>query len=250
MTLIEHPTGNYAFLKGIGPYSSGVVAMPGFEIVHARMAQPIPLHLAYEQIVRRLGNLGRDIKALCGMQLRIPAPLSFEGFYDFNQQYQHKLMELGLFLDEVNPLARTNIAIGEPGINEPVLHAFSYTINSDGNTPTFIVAGAGDLRDQSELSPAAIVRPGETNEEALKEKASCVMQVMQERLTGLQVDWSMVTSIDVYTTYPVHSFLMDTIIKPIGKASWHGVHWYFGEPPIAGLAFEMDLRGVRQEQWI
>ena len=132
MTLIEHPTGNYAFLKGIGPYSSGVVAMPGFEIVHARMAQPIPLHLAYEQIVRRLGNLGRDIKALCGMQLRIPAPLSFEGFYDFNQQYQHKLMELGLFLDEVNPLARTNIAIGEPGINEPVLHAFSYTINSDG----------------------------------------------------------------------------------------------------------------------
>jgi hypothetical protein len=248
--LLENHQGNYCFLKGIGPYSCGVVAMPGYEIVHVRLMQPLPLHLAYEQIVRRLDQQGRPVQALCGMQLRIPAALSFEGFKDFNQEYQQKLMELGLFLDNVNPLARTNIAVPALGIKEPMLHAFSYTIPSDTQTSTFIVAGAGDLRDQTDLSPGAIVRPGETSEDALREKATVVMQVIQERLSGLQAQWNLVSCVDIYTTYPLHPFLADTILKPMGKASWHGVNWHFGEPPIQGLIFEMDLRGVRKEHWI
>ena len=248
--LIDNPSGNYRFLKGIGPYSSGVVAMPGFEIVHVRMAQPVPLHLAYEQIAKRLELQDRSIQALCGMQLRIPAPLSFDGFKDFNKHYQQKLKDLGLFLDDINPLARTNIAVPAIGIHEPVLHAFSYTIPSDINTSTFIVAGAGDLHDQTDLSTDAIVRPGETSEDALREKATVVMQVMQERLTGLQANWSMVSTTDVYTVYPVHSYLSNTLLQPMGKAAWHGINWYYGEPPIEGLVFEMDVRGVRKELWI
>ena len=247
--LLDHHQGNYRFLKGIGPYSSGVVAMPGYEIVHARTTQPVPLHLAYEQIFKRLEQQGRAIQALCGMQLRIPAPLSFEGFKEFNRQYQQKLLELELYIDDVNPLARTNIAVPALGIQEAMLYAFSYTIPSKTKVPTFVVAGAGDLRDQTDLSPEAIVRPDETSDDALREKAEVVMAVMQERLKGLQVDWSLVSSVDIYTTQPIHAFLRDTILKPIAKASWHGVSWHFGEPPIEGLAFEMDLRGIRKELW-
>jgi len=248
--LVDNPSGNYKFLKGIGPYSCGTVAMPGFEIIHVGLLRPLPLHLAFERIVQYLEQEDRTIQALCGMQLRIPAPLSFDGFYDFNQEYQQKLRELGLFLEDVNPLARTNIAVPALNLLGPVLHAFSYTVPSKISSATFIVAGAGDLKDQTDLSPAAIVRPGETNENALQEKASCVMQVMQERLTGLQADWSNISCIDVYTVYPVRPFLVDTILKPIGEAARRGINWYFGEPPIEGLAFEMDLRGVRQERWI
>jgi hypothetical protein len=248
--LLDHHQGNYQFLKGIGPYSCGVVAMPGYEIVHSRLMQPVPLHLGYQQMVKRLEKEGRSIKALCGMQLRIPTPLSFEGFSHFNQEYQHRLKELDLFLDDINPLARTNIAIPALGIREPMLHAFSYTIPSDLKSPTFVVAGAGDLKDQTDLSPDAIVRPGETSGDALQEKASVVMAVMEERLAGLQVDWPLATTVDVYTVYPVQPYLVDTILKPIGKASWHGVNWYYGEPPIQGLGFEMDVRGVRTEQVI
>jgi len=249
--LIDNPSGNYQFLKGIGPYSCGVVAMTGFEIVHIRLLQPLPLHLAYERMAQYLDQEGRAIQALCGMQLRIPAPLNFGGFYDFNQKYQQKLKDLGLLLEDVNPLARTNIAVPELNLEGPVLHAFSYTVPSNTPIPsTFIVAGAGDLRDQTDLSPAAVVRPEETSESALREKASCVMQVMQERLTGLQANWSIVSCVDVYTVHPIHPFLIDTILKPVGKAARHGINWYFGEPPIEGLAFEMDLRGVRQEHWI
>ena len=177
------------------------------------------------------------------MQLRIPAPLSFNGFHDFNQKYQQQLDDLGLFLGEVNPLARTNIAVPELHLEGPVLHTFSYTVPSNTTEATFVVAGAGDLRDQTDLSPSAIIRPEETGEDALREKASSVMQVMQERLTGLQANWSTVTRVNVYTIYPLHPFLVDAILKPIGKAAWHGVNWCFGQPPIEGLAFEMDLRG-------
>ncbi len=251
MMLIDNPSGNYRFLKGIGPYSSGAVAMTGFEIVHVGLLQPLPLHLAFERIVQYLDQEGRAIQALCGMQLRIPAPLNFDRFYDFNQEYQQKLKDLGLFLEDVNPLARTNIAVPNLDLIGPVLHAFSYTAPSNTSvSSTFIVAGAGDLRDQTDLSPSAIVRPDETSEDALREKASCVMQVMHERLTGLQANWAIVSCVDVYTIYPLHPFLVDTILKPIGKAARHGINWYFGEPPIEGLAFEMDLRGVRQERWI
>jgi hypothetical protein len=27
----------------------------------------------------------------------------------------------------------------------------------------------------------------------------------------------------------------------------HGVHWYYSHPPIQGIEFEMDIRGVRRE---
>ena len=248
--LIAHPTGNYQFLKGIGPYSSGAVAEPGFEIIHNKLIQPLPLHLAFEKITQHLGKQDREIQALCGMQLRIPEPLSFDGFYEFNQEYQQKLAGLGLFLDDINPLARTNIAVPELELQSPMLYSFSYTAPATHSNTTFIVAGAGDLSDQTDLSPAAIVRPGETSEEALKEKAEVVMQVMQQRLSGLGANWSMASCVDVYTSLPIHSFLLDTILQPIGKAAWHGVNWYFGEPPIEALAFEMDLRGVRKELWM
>ena len=62
--LIDNPSGNYKFLKGIGPYSSGVVAMPGFEIINVGLLQPLPLHLAFEHIARFLDDEGRGIKAL------------------------------------------------------------------------------------------------------------------------------------------------------------------------------------------
>jgi hypothetical protein len=33
----------------------------------------------------------------------------------------------------------------------------------------------------------------------------------------------------------------------MGPAAIHGIHWHLSHPPIAGLIYEMDLRGVRRE---
>lgn len=250
MTLNDHPHGNYRFLTGIAPYSSGVVAMPGFEIIRVRLLHPFPLHgPIFERIAKHLSSVGRPMQALCAMELRIPDPLSFEGFKEFNSGYQEQLKAQGLLLGDVNPIARTNIVPAEFELKEPSVYAFSYTaVVKDGFTlPSFIVAGAGDLLDQTDLTPSAIVRPNETTADALEEKANGVMKVMQARLSGLGANWKDASSISIYTVIPMNTFIRNTIIKPIGAAALHGVTWYYSNPPIKGLAYEMDMRGVRKE---
>jgi hypothetical protein len=106
------------------------------------------------------------------------------------------------------------------------------------------VAGAGDLRDQADLTPSAIVRPGETSQEALLEKANTVMAVMSERLHGVGVDWPQVSTVNVYTTHSLDQFLEPVLFPKLGPVDLHGVHWYYSRPPIAGLVYEMDLRHV------
>src|SRR5437764_1498160 len=49
---IINPKGNYAFVKGISPYSAGVVAAHGFTIEHARLQPALPLRAGFE-VVRR-----------------------------------------------------------------------------------------------------------------------------------------------------------------------------------------------------
>lgn len=247
--LIDQPVGGFRFFKGIAPYSCGVVAAKGFEIVHVTLKKPAPYQQAITRVIDTLSSMGRPAQALCAMQLRLPAPLTFDGFAAFNSAYQNLLSDKGLLLNGLNPVARTNIA---PALNPPEtpsLYSFSFTIPSTplNQTPTFIVAGAGDLNDQTNLSESAIVRPGESSQNALIEKAACVMQVMMERVNGLEVDWADAGTVDLYTIYPIRSFLINTVLRNLGAGTVHGIRWQFGQPPIKGLMFEMDLRGVNQE---
>ncbi|MEZ4638216.1 MAG: hypothetical protein R2873_27045 [Caldilineaceae bacterium] len=247
MHLIENPSGNYRFLTGIAPYSAGVTAMPGFEIVRATLQRPIPYRAGFDAVIAHLATRDRPRAALCAVELRLPAPLSFAGFADFNAGYQALLADWDLLVDGRNPVARTNIAPAYAAPPEPSLYAFSYTVPSSRPGPSFIVAGAGDLRDQADLSAAAVVRPGETTPDALRQKAETVMSVMQERLSGLCAGWDNVTAVDIYTAEPVDSYLADVVLQPIGAAAIHGVTWHYSRPPIANLVYEMDLRGVQNE---
>lgn len=234
---------SYRFLPGIEPYSSGVVAAAGFEVVHVTLRAPVPWREGFARIEAHLRDQGRARTALCAIALRIPAPLSFDGFAAFNRGYRELLGEWGLLVGGQNPIARTNVApvLGAPAAAS--LYAFAYTRPAGAPGPTFVVAGSGELRDRS-LEAAGIVRAGDTTPAALREKAAYVMGVMRARLHGLGADWAHVTAIDVYTAHPVHDFLADTILGAAGPASIHGVRWYLSRPPIAGLEFEMDLRGV------
>lgn len=89
--LLDNPNGNYRFLTGIAPYSSGVVAMPGYEIIHVTLSRPIPYRQGFERIEQFLGHIGRSKQTLCAVELRLPEPLSFDGFADFNEEYQQLL---------------------------------------------------------------------------------------------------------------------------------------------------------------
>jgi hypothetical protein len=70
---------------------------------------------------------------------------------------------------------------------------------------------------------------------------------MQDRLRALGGDWSRVTAIDIYTAESIHGYFLEDILRPAGPAAIHGVRWFPSRPPIRGLEFEMDLRGVARE---
>ena len=251
MKLIRNPEGNYNFLTGIAPYSSGVAAMSGYEIVHVIMRNPPPYRKGFDFIDGHLKALGRPRQALCAIQLRIPRPFSFEGFAEFNRGYLDILSEWDLPVDGVNPIARTNVSPEIRPPEEAVLYAFSYTVPVDtGGAPsTFIIAGAGELRDGN-LSSDYIVKAGDTSTGAIREKVKFVMGIMQARLSGLQMNWADVTTVDIYTVHPLHHLLAEEILTPMGDAARHTARWYYSRPPIFGLEFEMDMRGVRQELWL
>jgi hypothetical protein len=45
----------------------------------------------------------------------------------------------------------------------------------------------------------------------------------------------------------VVALLPDVILGRMGAASIHGIRWFFSRPPIVGIEYEMDVRGVRSE---
>jgi hypothetical protein len=244
--LRDQPAGAYRYLPGISAFSSGTIALPGHEIVHVTLAKPMPWRDGFARIDGYLREQGRPRAALCGVELRSPAQFTFEGFASFNEGYRSLLADWKLLVGDDNPIPRTNVAPLVGGPSEPSLYAFAYTAASGATAATFIVAGAGEMRER-ERGAAGIVRHGDRSADGMREKARFVMGVMADRLRGLGADWSRVTAIEVYTAEPIHSFLADDILAPAGAAGVHGVRWFPSRPPIQGLEFEMDLRGVARE---
>ena len=244
--LVENKRGNYSFLKGIAPYSAGVVAHAGFEVVHVRLPRYVPLRAGFDAVEAQIKGAGRPIQAMCGMELRSPKPFGFAGFNQFNAGYVDLLRKRDLLFDGMNPVARTNIA---PEVNpppEPSLYGFSYTIPSKTRRKTFVVAGAGELPEGS-LDPHDVVRRGESGPAAIQEKAHFVMGLMEARLRGLGVGWGDVTVTQIYTVHNIRPFLEKELLTRLGEGGAHGLTWHYSRPPIESIEYEMDLRGCVTE---
>lgn len=243
---ILNSRGGYRFLPGIEPYSSGVVATSGFEIVHVTLATAVPWQAGLCSARGYLESLGLNQHALCGVELRCPRPHTMDGFIDFNRDYRALLNEWDIPVDGQNPVARTNVAPVAGAPAETALFGFSYCCPSDSAAGTFVVAGGGELPTRA-LDAARIVRAGDVSPEAMAEKARCVVQIMNTRLTGLGARHEQLTMIDVYTAHDLRSSLADILIPEIPAAAAAGIRWFYSRPPIVDIEFEMDMRGVRRE---
>ena len=248
--LIDHPLGQYRFLKGIAPYSCGVVAGADHEIMHVTLARALPWRVGFQRLDQFLTDAHLARTAICGIQLRCPAPYTMHEFSQFNDQYLAVLEEWKLLVDDVNPVARTNVAPQEDPPSEPELFAFSYVKESPSITvPTFLVAGAGELLEGT-LKERNIIRKGECTGDAINEKADFVMDVMTRRLDQLRCRWEQVSRVNIYTIHPVDDVLETIVLPRIAQAKRHGVHLYHARPPVLDIEFEMDMRGVRSEQLV
>ncbi|MEI7923350.1 MAG: RidA family protein [Planctomycetota bacterium] len=250
MPLVNHPTGNYRFLPGIAPYSCGVVAMPGHEVVHVIFSEPLGYRAGFEKIEGFLDSQDRPRASLCSIELRSPKPFSFQGFGELNAEYAKILKSWGLFVDGVNPVARTNVSPEFLANPEVVIHGFAYTRPTEQHAKrTFVVAGGGELPDGF-LDAESIVERGNLTPEGLRLKSEFVMNLMESRLFGLGGTWADVTSTNVYTIHGMDQIVPGVIAAKAGPAMLQGIRWFYTRPPIVEIEFEMDLRGVVHEIYL
>jgi hypothetical protein len=240
--------GGYQFLEGGFPYSQGVIAQTGSRIVRARFADPPDVNVGFARIAAHLTALQRPLTALCAVELRSPAPFSFQGFHDFNVGYVQVLTDWGLVRKQLNPVARSNVCPLFDPPPAPVFHAFCYTVPAIvAATPQardYVIAGSGEW-PEGEPFPEAIVARADLSAAGLAAKAHFVLATMRARCDGLGGDWSRVRAAQIYCVHNIHP-LLASHFAAAGLAR-NGLTWQICRPPIAQLEFEMDLRSLAHE---
>jgi hypothetical protein len=245
---VDFLPGNFRFIPGVFQYSAGVAALPDHDIRRVRFKHPIPLRQGFARIDAFIAAAGRPLASFCACELRSPAPFSEDGFRAFNEIYVGTLREWGLYDGRTNPVARSNVCPEIDPPAEPSFHAFAFTVPAAGAAPSLVIAGSGEVPEGRANYADHIVRHGETGPDAMAEKARFVLAEMERRLALLGFSWADTTATQVYTVRDIFPFLTDEIVRR--GAARAGLTWHFARPPIRGLEFEMDCRGVAAEQVI
>jgi hypothetical protein len=231
MTVAKNQAGSYRFIAAPGrPFSGGIVADPGFDLVHATFERPLPLAEGLAAAARHVSEASRPVQAIGGFELRIPAPFSPEDFEVFNRAYVESLEAMGLVADGLMPAARTNVAAVVAGVSEPSLYAVTYTVPGDRGGPAFLISGV------PEEKPAD-----------LEEMLDSMMRVISSRMAELGVAWEGATAIQLYGVEVVQGLVADHVLRQLGPSAVHGIHWFPSLPPIEGLSLEIDVRSAGKE---
>ncbi len=244
--VIAFEPGGYRYIKGVFQYSAGVVALPGFAIEHAVFRVPLPLAEGFAAAEAHMRAVGRPPTSFCACELRSPAPFTEQGFYDFNRHYIQTLERWGIFSNDKNPVARSNVcpAFEPPAV--PSMAAFSYTMRADGSAgASFVIAGSAEAKEGSASYRERIVRLGDTSPEALREKMRFVMGEMERRLVALGFTWRDALVTRAYTVQNIGALVADEIVAR--GAARHGLSWHFCWPPVEGLDYEMDVAAPVRE---
>ena len=245
MDVITFKDGGYRYIKAGFQFSSGVAAEPGFEIERARLARPLPLAAGLAAAEAHIASIGRPSTAFAACELRSPEPFSERGFDDFNRGYVRTLERWGIFRNDVNPVARTNVCPQFDKPREPVLYAFSYTVEARARRGSFVIAGGAAARGGVENYAQRTVRYRDTSPAGMREKVRFVVDLMAARLAALGFSWQDAISTQAYTVHDIGA-LIGPEIAARGAAPG-GVSWFLAAPPVVDLEFEMDVRGAGRE---
>ena len=245
---IEIPAAGYRYIPGVFQYSAGVAALPGFQIERVTFQTPVPLADGFAFIERYMADKAVPLLNFCACELRSPAPFTEAGFIAFNRHYCGTLTRWGVMTGENNPVARSNVCpeIDKPA--EPSFHAFCFARPMSGASGSFVIAGSGEAEEGHASYRERTVRFGDTSADGLREKGIFVLARMEQRMAALGADWSRTTASQVYTVYDLHPFLQDEIARR--GAARNGLTWHLARPPVQGLDYEMDCRGVPIERRI
>lgn len=248
MTTKIFTNGDYRYVGGVFQYSAAVAALPGYSIERVRFANPVPLKEAFARAAEVIKDAGRPLTAFCACELRSPAPFSEDGFHAFNLAYVGTLKEWGLLAGGDNPVARSNVCPEIDPPAEPCMHAFSFVRPASNGDLSFVIAGSAEAPEGTDNYADHAIAAGDTTPTGLQQKAQWVLAEMERRMAALGADWKSTTGVNLYTVHNFHNHLADEIVRR--GAARHGLSWHFNRPPIVGLDYEMDCRGVAVERVI
>ena len=241
--------GGYRFIPAVFQYSGGVAAEPGFGIERVTFRKPVPLAQGFERVAHDHQGRGRPLTAFCACELRSPAPFTDDGFRAFNEVYVDDAGQLGhLRRRQQDQSGRAQQRLPGARTSRP----------SPRSTPSaFTVAASAngaDLRGRRQrrgarrrrqLSRAHRPPRRDQRPTAMREKARLRAGRDGAAACGCSgFGWARhhrrPRSIPCTICYP---FLADEIVRR--GAARHGLTWHFCRPPVRGLEYEMDCRGVR-----
>lgn len=241
--------GSYRYLRGVRQYSAGITALDGYRLERVRFSRPVPLIEGFLRIRQHLSALGRPLAAFGACELRSPDPFTEQGFAEFNNIYMGTLKEWGIYEEGGdNPVARANVC---PELNKPLspsIHAFTYTMPDADARPSFVVAGSAETPEGKSDYLTHSISFGDVSQEGLMKKGRWVLDEMERRMAGLGFTWADSTATQLYTVHNIHHVMVNEIAKR--GASLSGIDWHYNRPPVQGLEFEMDCRGVYVEKII
>jgi hypothetical protein len=243
--ILQFPEGSYCYLKGPFQFSGGVAAESGFTIERAQFRQAVSLDEGFGAIERHLQSISRPLTALCACELRSPAPFTESGFTEFNRVYVGTLERWGIYRNELNPVARSNVCPEVAPPATPSFHAFSYTVPALKMRPSFVIAGVADAAEGKGSYRDRTIRLGDTSAEGLREKARHVLGELERRMQAFGCGWSDATAMQAYTVFDLYPILSDDIARRCALPA--GLTWHYARPPVECFDFEMDARGVARE---
>jgi len=247
--------GGYRYIPSVFQYSGGVAAEPGFQLEQVRFKSLLPIGDAFPCIEEYLNKIGRPLTAFAHCELRSPMQFDDQGFIAFNRKYVSTLEQWGIYQAKsqsgsfINPVARTNVCPEYFGPTEVGMYSFTYTVPANiDSLPSFVISGGGDARPGPEPYRERIIAYGDTSDIGLKLKMEFVANEMQQRLVSLGFHWDDVTCAQAYSVHNIGALVEEAFAKQ--KRMHCGINWYFARPPVAGLDFEMDLRGSVKQIFI
>ncbi len=232
--MTHNERGGFRFLGAPGlPFSSGVVADEGFDIARVVLQPVVPLERGFGIVRRYLEEAGRPVQALTGMELRIPAPLSRDGFEEFNRSYIETLDGWDLRVDGMLPPARTNVAPVDGSISEPSLFAFSFTAHEPALPGAFLISGAPEAEEVAVGAEAGL---------------RSIVSVLGERMQSLGVRWDRATAANFYAAQGWAGEVSSILLPAFGDASRTvQLTWVAALPPVVPYQFEVDVRRCGKE---
>jgi hypothetical protein len=244
MDLNIHPNNKFSYIPAINAYSSGVAPLKGFKLVGIRFDKPTIFSDSLKILANYLPKINLDMSNIVSFEFRSPMPFSFNGFSDFNKQYYDQLGKLELLINDINPIARTNVSPLFTEIKEPVLFGLHVLSETSETNQDFVVAGSGEVK--GDLDPKNIIARADLTQKGVEQKVLFVLEEMKQRLFTLKGKYIEPTEINVYTVHEIPNLIniINEYLPGLAKSS---IHVWKCAPPILEVEFEMDLRRLSNQ---